>query len=87
LFDGKTNNFATAFIVKNEGRFFIFTEKGELINAKLSPKGYDEVSRTKLLEPTTTASGRKVVWTHPAFANGCIYVRNDQKIVCVSLKK
>jgi len=30
--------------------------------------------------------GRDVVWSHPAFANGCIFVRNDREIVCLSLK-
>jgi hypothetical protein len=29
---------------------------------------------------------RDVVWSHPAFANRCIYLRNDQEIVCISLK-
>lgn len=84
---GKANNAAGAFIVKNGDRFFLFTEKGDLIIARLSPKGYEEVSRAKILEPTTTAFGRSVVWSHPAFANGCMFARNDKEIVCVSLKK
>jgi outer membrane protein assembly factor BamB len=75
----------TAFIVKNADRFFLLSETGDLIIAKLSPEGYDEISRAKLLEPTSTAFGRKVVWSHPAFANRCIYARNDKEIVCASL--
>jgi outer membrane protein assembly factor BamB len=86
-FDDKPNAAGTAFIVKNGDRFFLFTEKGILIVAKLSPKGYEEISRAKILEPTTTAYGRSVVWSHPAFADGCIFARNDKEIVCVSLKK
>jgi len=31
------------------------------------------------------ARGRQVVWSHPAFANQCIYARNDNELVCVSL--
>ena len=77
----------TAFIVKNGDRFFIFTEKGDLIIAKLSPEGYEEMSRAKLLEPTTTPFGRDVVWSHPAFADRCVFARNDKEIVCVSLEK
>src|SRR5262249_52822508 len=38
----------TAFIVKNEGRFFLFADNADLIIAKLSPKGYEEVSRAHL---------------------------------------
>ena len=75
----------TAFIVKNGDRFFLFAETGDLIIAKLSPKGYEEVSRAKLLDPTGAAFGRKVVWSHPAFADKCVFVRNDKEIVCVSL--
>ena len=67
---------------------FLFNEKGELIIAKLSPKGYEEIDRAKILEPTNKyAAGRTVVWSHPAFANQSMYARNDKEIVAVSLKK
>lgn len=80
-----TDRWATAFIVKNSDRFFLFNEKGDLIISKLSPKGYEEISRAHILEPTNTAQRRDVVWSHPAFANQCVYARNDNEIVCVSL--
>ena len=35
--------------------------------------------------PTGAAFGRKVVWSHPAFANKCIFVRNDKEVACFSL--
>jgi outer membrane protein assembly factor BamB len=76
---------ANAFIVKNGDRFFLFNEKGDLIIAKLSPRGYEEISRAHLLEPTGEANGRKVVWSHPAFANRRVYARNDKEIICVDL--
>ena len=38
-----------------------------------------------ILEPTGSAAGRTIVWSHPAFANKSMYVRNDKEIVCVSL--
>ena len=75
----------TAFIVKNGDRFFLFAETGHLVIAKLSRKGYEEVSRAKVLEPTGAAFNRKVVWSHPAFAGRCAFVRSDAEIVCVSL--
>jgi outer membrane protein assembly factor BamB len=81
----KPANSGTAFLVKNGDRFFIFNEKGELIIAKLSPEKYEEVSRAKLLEPTQPVFGRMVVWSHPAFANKCLFARNDKEIICVSL--
>jgi len=78
---------ATVFVVKNGDRFFLFNEKGELMIAKLSPDTYEELGRWKMLEPTGTAFGRDVVWSHPAFANRCIYCRNDKELICVSLAK
>ncbi len=82
---GRPNNSTCGFIVENNGQFFIFTEQGELILAKLSPEGYQEVSRAKILEPTARTGGRTVVWSHPAFANKCMFARNDKELVCVSL--
>ena len=74
-------------MVKNGDRFFVFNEKGELLIARLSPKGYEEVSRVKLLEPTGVYGGRGVVWSHPAFAHRCVYARNDKELVCASLAR
>ena len=84
---GQPVRWANAFLVKNGGRFFLFNENGDLIIAKLSPAGYEEISRAHLLDPTNTDPGRPVVWSHPAFANRCVYARNDKEIVCVSLAK
>jgi outer membrane protein assembly factor BamB len=72
-------------VVKNGDRFFLFAETGHLIVARLSPRGYEEVSRAKVVEPTGAAFNRHVVWSHPAFAEKCAFIRNDKEIVCVSL--
>jgi outer membrane protein assembly factor BamB len=83
---GKKALFGTAFLVRHEDRFFIFNDAGDLIQARLSPKGYEELGRFHLLQPTQSARGnRKVVWSHPAFANKCIFARNQEEIVCASL--
>ena len=49
---GKEVRWGNAFIVAHEDRYFLFNEHGELIIAKLSPEGYQEISRTKIIEPT-----------------------------------
>ncbi|HXT42481.1 MAG TPA: PQQ-binding-like beta-propeller repeat protein [Candidatus Angelobacter sp.] len=82
---GKSVRWGNAFIVKNGDRYFLFNEKGDLIIAKLTPEKYEEISRAHLLDPTNPDPGRPVVWSHPAFANRCVYARNDKEIVCVSL--
>ena len=84
---GKGGQCATVMLVKNGDRFFLFTDRGELCIARLSPKGYEEVDRAKVIEPTGRAIGRDVVLTMPAFANKWMYVRNDKELVCVSLAK
>jgi outer membrane protein assembly factor BamB len=86
----KPVRWANAFLTPHGDRFFLFNEKGHLIIANLTPKGYDEVGRVKILEPTGQLPGgfsepRKVVWSHPAYANRCVFARNDREIVCVSL--
>ena len=78
---------ATAFLtqVVGQDRFLLFNEAGELIFATLDPKGYAELSRAKVLEPTNEAFRRDVVWSHPAYADRAAFVRNDEKIVRVNL--
>jgi outer membrane protein assembly factor BamB len=77
--------FGTAFLAPQGDRFVIFNDAGYLILAKLSPKGYQEIDRAKLLDPTYDARGRTVVWSAPAFADKCVFVRNDKELVRVSL--
>jgi outer membrane protein assembly factor BamB len=81
----KRINSGTAFLTKNGDRYFLFSETGDLIIARLSPKGYEEIDRAKLLDPTNEAFRRPVLWSHPAYANKCVFVRNDKEIVCYSL--
>lgn len=79
--------FANAFVVANGDKYFVFNDIGELMICGLSPDGFDERGRAKLLEPTSVARGRKVVWSHPAFAGQQMYARNDEEIICVDLSR
>jgi outer membrane protein assembly factor BamB len=82
---GQSARWGTAFIVRQADRYVLFSEQGDLILAQLSRQGYRELSRAHVIEPTGPAQRREVVWSHPAFANRCVYVRNDREIVCVSM--
>jgi outer membrane protein assembly factor BamB len=87
---GKSMRWGNAFLVEQADRFILFNERGDLIIARLTPKGYDEISRANILTPTNTLApppGRRVIWSHPAFANRCVYARNDKEIICVSMAK
>ena len=89
---GEKARWATSFLVRNYDRFFINNDRGELIIAKLLPKGYQEISRTHLIKPTSRLGiGRRqagaVNWSHPAYANRHIFARNDNEILCASMKE
>lgn len=75
----------TCFIVRNGDRYFLMSENGDLIIARLSAAGYEELDRAHIVEATNEAFGRSVVWSHPAFARRALFMRNDKEIVCVSL--
>ena len=76
-----------AFLIPHEDRYFIHNEQGDLIIAELSPKGYKEISRAKLVQATRRlgSQGRNIVWSHPAFAMKSVFARNDKEIVRVNL--
>ena len=74
-----------AFIIPQKARFFIHNEQGDLIIARLSPSGYDEISRAKLIEPTRPVKRRMTIWSHPAFAMRSVFARNDKEIIRVNL--
>ncbi|HAM72890.1 MAG TPA: pyrrolo-quinoline quinone [Verrucomicrobiales bacterium] len=82
---GKSERWGHAFVVNHGAESFLFSEKGDLIIASLKPGGYRELSRAHLIDPANHDPGRDVVWSHPAFANRSVYVRNDREILCVSL--
>jgi outer membrane protein assembly factor BamB len=83
--DGKKAFCGTVFFVPQGDRYFGFNDQGELLIARLTPQGYEEIDRAKLLKTTQFVRGRDMVLSHPAFANRCVYARNDEEIVCVSL--
>ena len=78
---------ATIHMVRNAGKVWMFNERGELIIAELSPKGYKEISRTRLIDPTEDQLRQRggVTWGHPAFAYKHVFVRNDKELVCADL--
>jgi outer membrane protein assembly factor BamB len=78
-------NSGTAFIVRQGGRYWLFNDSGDLIIAKLSKEGYEELDRANIIKPTNNAFGRDVVWCMPAFANKQLFVRNDAECICVDL--
>ncbi len=82
---GKKADCGTAFLIEQEDRFVLFNDSGELILANLTPKGYEEIDRARILDPVESSRGRQVVWAHPAFADRSVFARNNKEIVRVSM--
>ena len=79
----------TAFLTRigETDRYFLMSETGDLLIARLSEKGFEDLGRFHVVEPTSECFGRSVVWSHPAYANRTAYIRNDKEIVAVDLAK
>ena len=86
---------ASLHLVQHGDRAFVSVETGDLVIARFTRAGYEEVDRTHLLTPTTRTRGggsnrwrshdRRVLWAHPAYANRHVIVRNDAEVVRLSL--
>jgi beta-lactamase regulating signal transducer with metallopeptidase domain len=74
-------------MVRNGQRMWMFNERGELIIATLSPQGFHEISRAKVIDATTEQLKQRggVCWSHPAYAYRHIFARNDRELLCASL--
>ena len=59
-------------------RLVIVRETGELLIAEASPEAFDPLARAQILPP--------VVRAYPALANGLLYVRNENTLVCLDLR-
>ena len=81
------NRWANIHFIKHEDKVWMFNEQGELLITELSPEGFKEIDRAKLIEPTKKQLPRGVTWTHPAFANKHVFIRNDNKLVCADLSE
>ena len=86
---GERGRWVSAIMVRHRDRVFINNDRGDLIIARLTPEGYEEISRTALIAPTSRPGNRReltyVNWSHPAYANRHIYARNDEEIISASL--
>ena len=86
----KKNRWASVHFIEHGKQTWMFNEHGEMLITELSPRGLKIISRALLIEPTTgqlNRNGTGVTWTHPAFANKHVFIRNDNRLVCAYLGK
>jgi outer membrane protein assembly factor BamB len=87
LLRGRRPDCGTVFLIPQGARYVLESDQGDLILADLSPQGYKEIDRVHILDPDGSAIGRDIVWSHPAFANRCIFARNNAQMICISMAK
>ena len=78
-------NGSSIHLTPNGDSVLLFTDQGNLIRARLSAEGYQELSRVHLLDPTNPFNGRDVVWPPPAYASRHVLARNDKELIRASL--
>lgn len=78
-------NGASIHLTSNGDSVLLYTDKGQLIRAELTSRGYREISRVDVLAPTFPFAGRNVAWSSPAYANGHIFARNGKELICAAL--
>jgi outer membrane protein assembly factor BamB len=86
----KKDRWANIHFINHGDKIWMFNEHGELLITELTPEAFTEISRAKLIEPTTDQLNRKgtgVTWSHPAFAGKYVFARNDKELVCAYLGK
>ena len=78
---------AHARLVQRGEKTWMFNERGELLLAHLTPKGFEELGRVQLIEPTLGQLNRRdgVCWSHPAYADRHVFVRSDEELACFDL--
>ena len=59
-------------------RLLVVRETGELLLAPATPEAFRPIAKAQILPPTVRA--------YPALADGLLYVRNDNTLVCVDLR-
>ena len=80
-------NVFTVRLTAYKDRYLLINDHGEIMLARMDPSGYTEQDRAQMIAPTHQVGSRKLVWSHPAFANGNIYLRNDQELRCYDLSE
>ena len=76
---------ASIHLTPSGGSVLLYSDRGELIRARLGHDGYHELGRASLIDPTYPFGDRKCAWSPPAYANGHVFVRSDAQLACFPL--
>jgi outer membrane protein assembly factor BamB len=79
-------------MIAGDGMLYMVTDLGEVGLAKADPTGFNLTGSFKMPELSKYRTTRKTsvsskVWSHPAIANGHLYVRDCEFVYCYDVKK
>ena len=75
-----TNRVGQANAIVADRKLILFTDRGELILARLGTDEYSELARTQVFRD-------EICWTYPALHQRCLYLRTQARAVCLYLGK
>lgn len=84
----KKSRWGTIHFVSHGDDVWMLNEQGELMIGQLSPEGLRIKSRASVLKADQMRQPNRrngVVWSHPAYANQCVFLRNDSELICIKL--
>lgn len=73
------SGFGAGTVTLADGRLLLLRENGELVLAEASAEAFKPLARARILDGTVRA--------YPALADGLLYARNTNSLVCVDLRK
>ncbi len=73
----KTRGFGKGTVILADGHLIILSDRGKLGLAEATPAGYIEKSSAKVLNG--------LCWTAPTLADGRLYLRNEEEMVCLDM--
>lgn len=76
---------ASIHLTRHGDEVLLYTNLGQLIRGRLSRSGFEKMDQVQLLDPVFTFGGRQLTWSPPAFAEGCVFVRNERELICARL--
>jgi outer membrane protein assembly factor BamB len=72
----KVGRFHAGLMRTGDGKILMLEDQGSLVLIDPSPKAYRELARSKVCGAT---------WSHPALADGRLYLRDNKEIVCLQI--
>lgn len=75
----KTRGFQRGSLIAVDGHLIVLGERGNLALIEATPLKYKEIARAQIFN-----SDRN--WTAPSMANGKLYLRNHEEIICLNMR-